>query len=348
MNMNRLFAGVLCTVAIFTASGCPKRVPATPNTPDQPVVDQPVDQPPADTPPADQPPVPQPPVQQPPVQQPPVQQPPVQQPPVQQPPVQQPPADPKPADPKPDPKPDPQPDPKPKEPTAEKVFIETLSTAMGAWNYVPLINDVRSGFTMKADGWSKGTFDTPEEYIARMHELNRIYFPKPSELVLEKYIADAGTFAGRSEYGRDMLYFVDLKKSTENANRKELYILRFSTSTKEVIGIKKGDANDYTGFIPFNSQTTRAQNAETGKIFVYSMDTRENILADKKRFLLIPEMFLYDDWNKRYEAQQKAQADEERLTQQRYVNPVSYNSYNAGYPQTAYPQQTGYPQQNRY
>lgn len=332
MRMNHLFAAALCTVTIFTASGCPKRVPSTPDQPnagqpDTPPVDQPAT-PPVDQPPVQQPPVDQPPVQQPPVDQPPVQQPPVQQPPVQQPPVQQPPAT-QPV--KPEPTPEPTPEPKPKEPTAEKVFIETLSTAMGAWNYVPLINDVRSGFTMKADGWSKGSFETPEEYIARMHEINRIYFPKPSEMVLEKYTADAKYFAERSEYGRDMLYFVDLKKSTENANRKELYILRFSTSTKEVIGIKKGETNDYIGFIPF-SQNTGVQNTEVGKIFVYTMDTRENILADKKRFLLIPEMFLNSDWLKRYEAQQKAQADEERLMQQGYYAPA-YSSYNTGYPQ---------------
>lgn len=334
MNMNRLFAGALCTITILTASGCAKRVPATPTTPDKPVVDQPTDKPPVDQPPIVQPPVDQPPIVQPPVTQPPIVQPPVNQPPVVQPPVTEPPVT-QPVKPEPTPTPT-APPVKPKEPTQEKVFVDTLMNAMGAWNHVPLINDVRSGFTMKADGWSKGTFDTPDAYIAKMHEVNRIYFPKPADLVLEKYIANANSFAERSEYGRDMLYFVDLKKSTENASRKELYILRFSTSTKEVIGIKKGDATDYTGFIPFGSQTVNTQGAEVGKIFVYSMDTRESILADKKRFLVIPEMFLYDDWAKRFEAQQKAEAEaeaEERLTQQRYVNPVGYSSYNTGYPQ---------------
>lgn len=358
MNINRLFAGALCTIAILTASGCGKRVPSTPTTPDQPVADQPTDQPPVDQPPVTQPPVQQPPTNQPPIQQPPIDQTPIQQPPVAQPPVQQPPTDQPPVQQPPADKPpatqptNPEPTPipvKPKEPTQEKIFIDTLMGAMGAWNHVPLINDVRSGFMMKADGWSKGAFETPDAYIAKMHEVNRIYFPKPADLGLEKYIADANRFAQYSESGRDMLYFVDLKKSTENASRKELYVLRFSTSSKEVIGIKKGDATDYTGFIPFNSQRVNGQSAEVGKIFVYSMDGRENILADKKRFLLVPEMFLYDDWAKRFDAQQKAEAaDEERLTQQRYRNPASYNSYNTAYPQNSYPQQTGYPQQNRY
>lgn len=337
MRMNHLIASALCTIAIFGASGCPKRVPATPDQPTSPpTTDQPV------TPPVTEPPV-TPPVSEPPVVQPPVVQPPVTEPPVVQPPVVQPPVTNPPTTPNPTPTPtnppadgdngnDDKPPAKP-EPTPEKIFVDTLLNQVGGWNHIAVINDMRNAIKMPAEGWSKGDQETPEAYIQKMFDLSFRSFPDWRELTVEQYKENSLRFANETRATFDHHFYVDLKVTKE---RGEMYVLRLNPKNRQVIGIKKGDA-DYVGVAPFTQVEAQQvyRQSDAGKIFLYTYETQE-FLSNEKRFLRVPEMFLFNDWDKRFEAQQKAAVEQQRVMQQRAVMQQQYVGYNT------------YPQQSRY